>query len=132
MSANVFTLRTPSKPILNRNSQGTMDSSGRYTLSYTPSNDPAEYLQTSVQMGISSDATLPDMLNFFTDFLRAAGYVFEGELEVVASDETLDNNYWKEKYLELMQVAGGEEVEDLVKDRNFWQEQTYKLLRPEE
>ena len=40
--------------------------------------------------------------------------------------------HWKEKYLELMQVAGGEEVEDLLQDRDFWQEQTYKLLRTEE
>jgi hypothetical protein len=34
-------------------------------------------------MSISSEATLPDMLSFFTDFLRASGYVFEGELEIV-------------------------------------------------
>jgi hypothetical protein len=74
-------------------------------VSYTPSDDPCEYLQVSTQMSISGEASLPDMLNFFTDYLRAAGYVFEGELEIVASDETLDNNYWKEKYLELMQVV---------------------------
>ena len=78
---------------------------GRYNVSYTPSDDPAEYLQTSVQMSTSSEASLPDMLNFFTDFLRASGYVFDGELEIVASDEALDNNYWKEKYLELMRVV---------------------------
>lgn len=60
-----------------------MDSSGRYTVSYTPSNDPAEYLQTSVQMSISSEASLSDMTGFFTDFLRASGFVFEGSLEIV-------------------------------------------------
>ena len=82
-----------------------MNPFGRYTVSYTPSDDPSEYLQVSTQMAISGEASLPDMLNFFTDFLRAAGYVFDGELEIVASDEALDNNYWKEKYLELMQVV---------------------------
>jgi len=36
-----------------------------------------------VQMSISSEASLSDMAAFFTDFLRAAGYVFDGALEVV-------------------------------------------------
>ena len=82
-----------------------MNPFGKYSVSYTPSDDPCEYLQVAVQMSISSEAALPDMLNFFADFLRASGYVFDGELEIVASDEALDNNYWKEKYLELMQVV---------------------------
>jgi len=81
--SNVFTLHTRHQPILNRNSQGTMNPYGLYSVSYTPSNDPAEYLQTSVQMSISSEASLSDMAAFFTDFLRAAGYVFDGALEVV-------------------------------------------------
>ena len=38
-------------------------------------------------MGISSEATLPDMLNFFTDFLRASGYVFDGELGLVSNEK---------------------------------------------
>jgi len=82
-----------------------MTSFGKYSVSYTPSNDPTEYLQTSVQMSISSEANLSDMAAFFTDFLRATGYVFDGELQIVSSDETLDNNFWREKYLELMQVV---------------------------
>lgn len=60
-----------------------MTSFGKYSVSYTPSNDPTEYLQTSVQMSISSEANLSDMSAFFTDFLRACGYVFEGALEIV-------------------------------------------------
>jgi hypothetical protein len=56
-------------------------------------------------MSISSEANLSDMAAFFTDFLRATGYVFDGELQIVSSDETLDNNFWREKYLELMQVV---------------------------
>jgi len=63
-----------------------MNPFGRYTVSYEPSDDPTEYLQVSTQMSISGEATLPDMLSFFSDFLKAAGYVFEGTLEV-ASEE---------------------------------------------
>jgi hypothetical protein len=65
------------------NQRMTMTSFGKYTVSYTPSNDPTDYLQTSVQMSISSEANLSDMAAFFTDFLRASGYVFEGALEIV-------------------------------------------------
>ena len=81
-----MSLRSSLLTILNRDPTTTMDSYGLYTVSYTPSNDPAEYLQVSVQMSISSEASLPDMLNFFTDFLRASGYVFEGELEIANAE----------------------------------------------
>ena len=80
---NVFTLHSFRQAKLNRNQPETMNPYGRYSISYTPSNDPTEYLQTSVQMSISSEATLSDMAGFFTDFLRASGYVFDGALEVV-------------------------------------------------
>lgn len=81
--SNVFTLHFPVNAKLDRNQPETMNSYGRYTLSYTPSDDPTEYLQTSVQMSISSVANLSDMSAFFTDFLRASGYVFDGALEIV-------------------------------------------------
>ena len=96
--------------MLNCNLFRSMTPFGRYTIKYEPSDDPAEYLQVSTQMSISGEATLPDMLGFFSDFLKAAGYVFEGGLEIV--DE--------------------EEVGGLEYDRDFWREQTLKLLRPEE
>lgn len=87
--------------------EGTMFEFGRYRLVYDP---PIDSVDAEVKMTISAEASLPQMLNFFSAFLRASGYVFEGELE----------------------IATGEEVEELVQDRDFWQEQTYKLLRPEE
>lgn len=84
-------------------------------------------------MSISGEATLPDMLGFFSDFLKAAGYVFEGGLEIATGEEAeelvQDRDFWKGKYVEMMRVAGGEKVEELEQDRDFWQEQTYKLLR---
>ena len=80
------TLLSRNNAILNRNPSRIMNPHGRYSVSYTPSDDPCEYLQVSTQMSISGEAALPDMLNFFTDFLRAAGYVFDGELEIVDAE----------------------------------------------
>jgi hypothetical protein len=79
-------LLSRSNTILNRNLSRIMNPYGRYTVSYTPSDDPCEYLQVSTQMSISGEASLPDMLNFLTDFLRASGYVFDGELEIVDAE----------------------------------------------
>ena len=56
---------------------------GTYTVNYTPPDFRSDHLQTTVHMSISSEASLPDMLNFLTDFLRVSGYVFEGELEIM-------------------------------------------------
>lgn len=75
-----------------------METSGKYTVSYTPSNDPHEYLQVAVEMSISSEATLSDMAAFFTDFLRASGYVFDGELSIKSdkteTTNTPDQDFW--------------------------------------
>ena len=76
-----------------------METSGKYTVSYTPSNDPHEYLQVAVEMSISSEATLSDMAAFFTDFLRASGYVFDGELVMTdpvkeETSESLRSDFW--------------------------------------
>lgn len=72
--------------MINRNHSRIMNPFGRYTVSYTPSDDPREYLQVSTQMTISGEAALPDMANFFTDFLRTSGYVFDGALEIVDAE----------------------------------------------
>ena len=49
---------------------------GRYTLSYQP---PDGAVEAAVDMSISSEADLPQMLAFFESFLQAAGYVIEGK-----------------------------------------------------
>ena len=81
-----------------------MNPFGRYTVSYTPSDDPCEYLQVSTQMSISGEASLPDMLNFFTDFLRAAGYIFDGELVIATGEEEYfeSKQYWSDKFFKLL------------------------------
>ncbi len=49
---------------------------GRYTLSYQP---PEGAVEADVNMSISSEADLTQMLRFFESFLQAAGYVIEGK-----------------------------------------------------
>jgi hypothetical protein len=49
---------------------------GKYTLKYKPPTGAAE---SKVKMEITSEATLPQMLEFFTDFLKASGYVIDGK-----------------------------------------------------
>ena len=83
-----------------------MSDFGRYSLSYEPSDESWGYhVDAEIQMSISAEADLERMCDFFESFLRASGYIFDGRVEIVASDETLDNNFWKGKYLELMQVV---------------------------
>ena len=60
-----------------------MESTGRYVVRYEPSDSRHEYLQTRIEMSISDEATFDDMANFFDAFLKAAGFVYDGELQVV-------------------------------------------------
>ena len=59
------------------NLTGTMLEFGKYTLKYEPPGDTPE--DHSVAMTISSEANLSQMLEFFSSFLRAAGYEFDGK-----------------------------------------------------
>jgi Ca2+-binding RTX toxin-like protein len=49
---------------------------GRYTLSYQP---PEGAVEAAVDMSISAEADLSEMMGFFETFLQAAGYVIEGK-----------------------------------------------------
>jgi hypothetical protein len=53
---------------------------GKYTLKYKPPQGAAE---SKVKMEITSEATLPQMLELFTDFLKATGYVIDENKELV-------------------------------------------------
>jgi hypothetical protein len=54
---------------------------GKHVLKYVPPSETPE--DHSVEMIISSEANLPQMLEFFSSYLQASGYVFDGELEIV-------------------------------------------------
>lgn len=49
-----------------------MNDFGRYRLTYEP---PSDAIEADITMSISSDANLPQLLELFSDFLRATGYV---------------------------------------------------------
>jgi hypothetical protein len=78
---------------------GTMFEFGRYSLSYQP---PEGCVEAEVDMSISSEATLPQMLELFESFLKASGYVFDGSLvieepEVIEKESpTFCNNSWSD------------------------------------
>ena len=59
------------------NLTSTMIEFGKYTLKYEPPTGTPE--DHSVAMTISSEANLFQMLEFFSSFLRAAGYEFDGK-----------------------------------------------------
>jgi len=88
-----------------------MSDFGRYSLSYEPSDESwGCHVDSEIQMSISAEADLERMCDFFESFLRASGYVFDGTIEIVS----------------------GEKEGGLEHDRDFWREQTFRLLRPEE
>jgi hypothetical protein len=73
---------------------GTMLEFGKYTLKYEPPTETPE--DHSVSMTISSEANLSQMLEFYSSFLRAAGYEFDGKelcLERTAPDFGLDEEW---------------------------------------
>ncbi len=77
---------------------------GQYSLTYNPG-PPDPYsgvLEHSVEMTISGEADLQQLLTLFESFLRANGFVFEGEVQIVEGEEAFDKQYWQEKYLELL------------------------------
>jgi hypothetical protein len=56
-----------------------METFGRYRLTFTPSEGE---ICPSVEMTLSGEASLPQMLSFFDAFLKASGYVYNGELQI--------------------------------------------------
>ena len=68
---------------------------GKYILKYKP---PQGCTESKVKMEITSEATLPQMLEFFTDFLKASGYVIDEDRELVFDRKAPDfsQNFWEE------------------------------------
>ena len=77
------------------NLTGTMLEFGKYTLKYKP---PQGCTESKVKMEITSEATLPQMLEFFTDFLKASGYVIDEDRELVFERKAPDfsQDFWEE------------------------------------
>jgi hypothetical protein len=62
---------------------------GTYRLTFEP---PSDMITPSVDMTLSGEADLSQMLSLFEAFLQASGYVLKGELEIVEPDTT--SNLW--------------------------------------
>jgi len=77
-----------------------MDTYGRYRLQFEPHSD--DY-SPSVTMEITGQSSLDQMLSFFDCFLKANGYVYDGEVTILEGEgEAFDKQYWQDKYLELL------------------------------
>jgi hypothetical protein len=76
-----------------------MDTYGRYRLHFEPHSDDSS---PSVTMEFSGQANIEQMLSAFDAFLKANGYVYDGEVQIVEGEEAFDKQYWQSKYLELL------------------------------
>ena len=57
---------------------------GKFILKYK---SPKGVSEPKLKMSISSEATLPEMINFFEQFLQGAGYDLDHKSLVLAEDE---------------------------------------------
>jgi hypothetical protein len=65
-----------------------MNTRGRYCLTYDPRQEyDTEYLEPDIRMSIDCEADLNQMLSFFDAFLKASGYVYDGELQIVKREQ---------------------------------------------
>ena len=83
MSMTEFTLRVPRYNEVDH-LHGTMVEFGKFILKYK---SPKGVSEPNLKMAISSEATLPEMLNFFEQFLQNAGYDLDDKSLVLAEDE---------------------------------------------
>ena len=85
---------------------------GRYEICYIP---PGNQVEATIKHTISSEATLEEMFVFFDNFLKAVGYVFEGDLalnETQSEEEYFDSKqYWCDKFFKLLHSDDSEEKE---------------------
>jgi hypothetical protein len=71
---------------------------GTYRLTYTPP-EQRGFVESTVDMSISSEASLDEMLRTFESFLQATGYVLgdrELVLETPEKESVSDQSYWDE------------------------------------
>ena len=90
---------------------------GKYTLKYEP---PASAgIEPTVDMSISSEANLNEMLEFFTSFLKASGYYIDENKELVFERSAPDFSDVPDKW-----YVGGSHPN---RSQDFWQEDGFSL-----
>jgi len=79
-----------------------METYGCYSLSFNPAGGG---VSPSIHMDISGEADLGEMLSLFDSFLKANGYVYDGELQIVKEREPLvpydSQDFWREDGISL-------------------------------
>ena len=107
---------------------GTMTTFGTYRLSYEP---PAGSIDASIDMSISAEANLPDMLSFFGDFLRAATYPLDQDhelgIERKAPDFGSSQDFWEEDTISLIgnPIPGGDANDTLFFSEQYWRNRDF-------
>jgi hypothetical protein len=78
---------------------------GTYRLTYTPPEETFGSVESTVDMSISSEADLNDMLGFFEDFLRATGYQLGNsilQLEEPPALNSSNQDFWEDDGVSLV------------------------------
>ena len=72
---------------------------GLFRLSYEPGkSDPhSDILDHSVEMTLSGEADLNNLMSFFTCFLQASGYIVDGTVQIV-KDKDKVNDLWESSF----------------------------------
>ncbi len=81
------------------NSLRPMITFGTYRLTYTPPEETFGSVESTVDMSISSEADLNDMLGFFEDFLRATGYQLDNSVLQLEDRDTSNSpcqDFWED------------------------------------
>ena len=106
----------------------TMTTFGTYRLSYEP---PAGSIDASIDMSISAEANLSDMLSFFETFLRAATYPLDPEhelgIERKAPDFGSSQDFWEDDGVSLLgnPIPGGDANDTLFFSEQYWRNRDF-------
>ena len=106
----------------------TMATFGTYRLSYEP---PAGSTEANIDMSISAEANLSDMLSFFGDFLRAATYPLdqghELSIERKAPDFGNTQDFWEDDGVSLLgnPIPGGDANDTLFFSEQYWRNRDF-------
>jgi len=83
-------------------------------------NDYEGQLSTKVEFTIPSDASLDDMLEEFQNYLKATGFVFDGNVDIVPAYEAVNSKKklwdatpeeWNEAYKNVTVKFNGQKIE---------------------
>jgi hypothetical protein len=105
-----------------------MTTFGTYRLSYEP---PAGSTEANIDMSISAEANLSEMLSFFGDFLRAATYPLDQDHELSIERKAPDfgntQDFWEDDGVSLLgnPIPGGDANDTLFFSEQYWRNRDF-------